>query len=69
MLKKKQVVTLRTDISVRALKGRTQIKLGSAGDEFRVIGSHESLPGYYYMRTDRAGVPPLSVFHFTEVNA
>jgi hypothetical protein len=67
MLQRKQVVNLVKAVAVKALKGRTHILLGNAGDEFRVVAEHETMPGYYYMRGKNPECPPMSLLHFTEV--
>lgn len=69
MLQRNQNVTLKETVAIKALKGRSFIKLGDKGDQFRVVAPHETLTGYYYMRGSNENCPPMAVLHFTEVVA
>lgn len=70
MLLKNQFVALKQDLSVKALKGRSHYQIGTKGMKFKVKGPHEHLPGYYYMtQLESHNHPPMSVLHFTEVEA
>uniref|UniRef100_A0AB39CCG4 Uncharacterized protein n=1 Tax=Pseudomonas phage RVTF4 TaxID=3236931 RepID=A0AB39CCG4_9VIRU len=67
---KDQYVTLKQEIKVKALKGRSYYSLGTAGMKFKVVRPHETLAGYFYMNQleNTNAYPPQSVLHFTEVN-
>ncbi|MNC06937.1 hypothetical protein D3C87_1127190 [compost metagenome] len=69
MFNKKQSVTMKQTLTVKARRGRSQIVLGYQGDKMRIAGECTDRAGYYFVRNENPECPPMILAHWTELEA